>query len=1138
MKFLSKFFLILSVACLSFLFGVTFQNHERDFEIRNPDNTRNIRGNIAVIGNTVLCPKNTAGNCQESPNGQSNSEANLKYVNIAGATGAYPTSSSARLNIPNNATIVWAGIYAQGYLKSKTTVISAQTAMNGQINVRTMYGNYSLSPDIVNFRKNGNYGYTYGSYYPILNMVGLKGSQINGDIVASNIRAEEGTDNSGLGNSGAWSLVVVYEDANETLKNISVFDGFKEVSSSKANVNINISGFLTPSSGTVKSSLSFFTGEGDKYITGDNLYVNGVRVNSTTLNNVMDSSIIGVPNRNPFLINNQGIDIQNHNISSIVKNNDTSATIRLTSSQDTYFPIMVAFATELYEPRVCYVYELLNEYGNETIDSVKNGDIVTIRTSFTNLPQGADAEDAKKVKITLEHDFANLQYISNSTKIKNIGNSNYISHTDTPNDDLNTFNATSIESYWNLGQGATITDGGLFKVNSLQSENLKAYVDYKSKINAPSGGSGLITINNQYKISYEDSLSGIRFGDGSPLSMSSCRALKNELGYSNPNGLFNIVNEVFSGSTNSESGKDSQNTLYTQVSDKNFTVKLLSLDTIDKKTLVNINANVSINLIETPTPYNNEACENASPIHHIGNFTLNNEKSKTLTLKYPNAKKNVSFKIINTQTNATSCSRDYNGFTIRPANFGIINNNAKLIGGKNEAVTIRALDLNGSITKGYNQTIGSLSIGNKTALNNATRPLCNKTYIDGEFTISGGNFNNGESTANVKYDNVGALLVDLIDSDWASEDKEDSACIGNSNSSTHTNGKVGCNSEVQQNFMFYPSTFNSVVNMGDFDGGTFTYISENANMYAPLSVDITAVLNNNTTAATNYHQNCWADDVTYNVNIPNNVTDWNPPSKNASSEAARFFTINENIANVTTNATTHPADVTVFSNNFVNGIAQNMVIGLNFKRDANRPQNPFTVAGTHITLTNIKDANTNASAQTTQNGQAKFYYGRAYSTDYTGSSPIPATMRYEGYCDIGCNSATYNALSASRKNPDDNKWLMNIRHNDKMTGNCTLLQQYTSTNIGIAPNYSIAMTNGREDNIQLTHDNNPPFSDDIQIHTQSWLAYTKDNADRFRVNFDSSGGDWAGVGQVNNGNKTGRVLSPNTSNITNRKIDW
>jgi len=115
---------------------------------------------------------------------------------------------------------------------------------------------------------------------------------------------------------------------------------------------------------------------------------------------------------------------------------------------------------------------------------------------------------------------------------------------------------------------------------------------------------------------------------------------------------------------------------------------------------------------------------------------------------------------------------------------------------------------------------------------------------------------------------------------------------------------------------------------------------------------------------------------------------------------------------------------------------------------------------------------------------------------------------------------------------------MNIRHNDKMTGNCTLLQQYTSTNIGIAPNYSIAMTNGREDNIQLTHDNNPPFSDDIQIHTQSWLAYTKDNADRFRVNFDSSGGDWAGVGQVNNGNKTGRVLSPNTSNITNRKIDW
>ncbi len=212
--------------------------------------------------------------------------------------------------------------------------------------------------------------------------------------------------------------------------------------------------------------------------------------------------------------------------------------------------------------------ELLNEHGNATVKNVINSDTITVRTWFTNLPQPDQfVEDAKKVQIILEHDLNTLQYVSDSTNIKNIGQTNYVSTTDRPNDDLNTYNSTSNESYWNLGQGATSSDGGLFRVNDSDDENLKAFVDYKAKVNVPTIGSGSITIGGQYRISYEDSTSGIRFGDGSPISMGSCRALAEDIGYSNPSGLFNIVNENFSNTStrNYESGNHSQNTLYTQI---------------------------------------------------------------------------------------------------------------------------------------------------------------------------------------------------------------------------------------------------------------------------------------------------------------------------------------------------------------------------------------------------------------------------------------------------------------------------------------------------------------------------------------------------------------------------------------------
>lgn len=101
---MQKILICLFVFLSSISFGATFQNSERDFVIRNPENTRNIKGNIAVIGNTVLCPKDRGGACTESANGQSNSDANLKYVNLYGPGGGWAGVGQVRRDTDTNKT--------------------------------------------------------------------------------------------------------------------------------------------------------------------------------------------------------------------------------------------------------------------------------------------------------------------------------------------------------------------------------------------------------------------------------------------------------------------------------------------------------------------------------------------------------------------------------------------------------------------------------------------------------------------------------------------------------------------------------------------------------------------------------------------------------------------------------------------------------------------------------------------------------------------------------------------------------------------------------------------------------------------------------------------------------------------------
>ena len=80
----------------------------------------------------------------------------------------------------------------------------------------------------------------------------------------ANVQAGKGGDR-----YAGWTLVVAYRDPSQPPRNLTVDDGFVTISSSAPPTTIPITGFRTPPSGAMKTTLGFVAYEGDGGLTGD-----------------------------------------------------------------------------------------------------------------------------------------------------------------------------------------------------------------------------------------------------------------------------------------------------------------------------------------------------------------------------------------------------------------------------------------------------------------------------------------------------------------------------------------------------------------------------------------------------------------------------------------------------------------------------------------------------------------------------------------------------------------------------------------------------------------------------------------------------------------------------------------------------
>ena len=445
-----KKFLILILSVI--LYGATVYNEGfQNFTVVNPESTRNVNGNYAIVGNTVECVTNSAynfdGQCIGTFNYHDNDNHRFtKYIDIDGNNSTW-NSSVATFKLPSNydGKILWAGLFWQGNVNNDFNYYNSEykqkrayldpdapdgwryknITSNKKINIEDTDANkillkinntpyQSITANTLDYyRWYDNYGMVYAGYADVTNNVKsiLENLQPNSEVnvTVANITTNEGRETS-LGDFAGWSMVVIYETNMTDLSNfkrVMIYNGYKILTRDPDfnESEINITNLYLPPEGDVNSFLGVFTGEGDYPYTPDTMELDGYPMpGALNPNNIFDSRIAGVNRPNigdNNLTNTDGIDIDEYNVTSIMtdirnKNPDTtSVTIKLTTGRDAFFPSMVVYSTRLYVPHFCYDYSFMQDGVYITTPYVPN--------QFPKLPEFVKEGDDINVSIYLRN---------------------------------------------------------------------------------------------------------------------------------------------------------------------------------------------------------------------------------------------------------------------------------------------------------------------------------------------------------------------------------------------------------------------------------------------------------------------------------------------------------------------------------------------------------------------------------------------------------------------------------------------------------------------------------------------------------------------------------------------------------------
>jgi uncharacterized repeat protein (TIGR01451 family) len=335
-----------------------------DFEIRFQTQQN---GGIQFLANTSLyC--GTGSQCVQAQNAMpitgfpqdNNNDHNMVYFNSDDDASTW-SSSSDSLSLGICAEISFAGLYWAGRLGNGFV---ANEALKDQVKIKAANGDAYIdvfAEESIDFDASNTDNYC--CFADITEWA--SNNPINARYTIANVVADQ--DDSSW---GGWALVIVYADAAEPMRNLTVFDGLAMITSSwgggadNSTVDVPISGFLTPPFGPVSLNLGVVAYDGDRGSAGDQLGFDGTGtfnyIGDAThdIDNVFNSthSTGGVMNpwRVPAFNNTLGHDanvfIPDNSDFDFLPNNATDAEIRVTTGGESITLHAITSSIDVYEP--------------------------------------------------------------------------------------------------------------------------------------------------------------------------------------------------------------------------------------------------------------------------------------------------------------------------------------------------------------------------------------------------------------------------------------------------------------------------------------------------------------------------------------------------------------------------------------------------------------------------------------------------------------------------------------------------------------------------------------------------------------------------------------------------------------------
>ena len=298
------------------------------------------RGDVTYVANTLLtCPGN-GGTCRDARNGSDPTATNdvaMAYVDVD-ADGTTFASSSANLGLPAGATVLFAGLYWGADTTAGANGAAApNAAASGTVKLRVpgagSYATVTASTVDTDSARTSR----YQGFADVTGQVQAAGA---GTYTVADVQAGTGNDR-----YGGWSLVVAYRDTSLPVHWLGVYDGFVSLrASGNPSQDLTLTGFQAPPTGTVDATFGLASYEGDLGISGDTASLDGVPLVDAIhpANNSFNSTIgaLGshVTTKNPNYVNQLGYDASVRDVTGILANDQTTTTLRLTTTQDLYLP--------------------------------------------------------------------------------------------------------------------------------------------------------------------------------------------------------------------------------------------------------------------------------------------------------------------------------------------------------------------------------------------------------------------------------------------------------------------------------------------------------------------------------------------------------------------------------------------------------------------------------------------------------------------------------------------------------------------------------------------------------------------------------------------------------------------------------